>query len=771
MDSGYYNFNESRLKKSIVIFFVTMIAVLLFSFAFSPGNINASESYMEDPSEGIVTAGDPIFISTRKFYVSVPFFNLGGPIPVKYSLNIPSMDIFASAFDNKSPVIIYTTGNYVTVEHFGHNKIAFSLSKSGNVWGTNSATKISYELKETDKYFYLMDPLDELIYIFYKPSGGSVSPQTCELVNISDRNGNMLTYITKNSNPVQISDGLGRNLNISYYNNPYSVTVNDGVNTDKFTPVPIETGTLWSIIVAGYYHTVGIKPDGTLWAWGRNLYGSLGDETNIDKTAPVQIGTGTTWSIIAAGSYHTVGLKSDKTLWTWGYNNFGQLGDGTAVDKTAPVQIGTETTWSAITAGASHTIGLKSDGTLWAWGYNIYGQLGDGTTINKTAPVQIGTETTWKKIAAGYNHTFGLKSDGTLWAWGYNNFGQLGDGTTVNKTAPVQIGTETTWKAIRAGSFHTVGLKSDGTLWAWGSNINGQLGDGTTGKKTAPVQIGTETTWSAIAAGFSHTVGLKSDGTLWAWGYNSNGQIGDGTVTDKTAPVQIGDETTWSAIAAGFSHTVGLKSDGTLRACGSTYYRQLSDPAGRSYILAKGNINNKSYQSITDPMGNTTKYFEGEDWYSGDDIKKIEKPLQNVPYTNTFEKGTDSEDTEYGKVKTQTDAYGNVTTFNEGTDGISVVSPDNSVKKYKFAGAPSSFIDDAGKQASFKSTGRGSISSIVDRIGDTTLFTYHPQSGMITSITNANKNKLSNTYTEQIYTFTNPANSETVIHIRRLVIT
>ena len=319
-------------------------------------------------------------------------------------------------------------------------------------------------------------------------------------------------------------------------------------------------------ITAGRAHTLSLKSDGTLWSWGDNISGQLGDGTTIIKTTPKQIGTATNWSAISAGGDHTLALKSDGTLWAWGFNY---------ATFFTPTQIGTATNWSAISAGGGFAIGLKSDGTLWAWGDNSSGQLGDGTTTNKTTPTQIGTATNWSAISAGGFHTTALKSDGTLWAWGDNSLGQLGVGTITNKTTPTQIGTDINWNAIAAGGnsnggagSRTIALKSDGTLWAWGSNGYGQLGDGTTTTKTTPTQIGTATNWSAIAAGGDHTLALKSDGTLWAWGSNWWGQLGDGTTTNKTTPTQIGTATNWTAISAGSNHTIALKSDGTLWAWG-----------------------------------------------------------------------------------------------------------------------------------------------------------------------------------------------------------
>jgi len=332
-------------------------------------------------------------------------------------------------------------------------------------------------------------------------------------------------------------------------------------------------------IAAGTLHTVTLKGDGSLWAWGNNDYGQLGDGTVVDRWSPLQLGTDTGWSQIGAssGGSHTIALKRDGTLWAWGENDYGQLGDGTFIDRRSPVQTGADTDWTRISAGGFHTMALKSDGTLWAWGHNDYGELGDGTFIDRRSPVQTGADTDWAQISAGGHHTIALKSDGTLWAWGYNSSGQVGDGTVVDRRSPVQIGTDTDWTRIFAGGFHNMALKSDGTLWAWGRNSEGQLGDGTFIGRNSPVQIGADIDWAQISAGGFHTIALKNDGTLWAWGYNDEGQLGDGTVVDRRSPVQIGTDTDWAQISAGGYHTMAVKNDGVLWGWGYNQYGQVGD--------------------------------------------------------------------------------------------------------------------------------------------------------------------------------------------------
>ena len=192
---------------------------------------------------------------------------------------------------------------------------------------------------------------------------------------------------------------------------------------------------------------------------------------------------------ISASGTHTVAVKTDGSLWAWGYNNYGELGDGTTIDKNAPVRIGSDTNWSFVTAGTHHTMAVKDDGSLWAWGWNYSGQLGDGITTYKNIPTQIGTDTDWLIVTAGMLYTTAVKADGSLWAWGYNQAGRLGDGTTTGKNIPTRIGTDTDWLIATAGFYNAMAVKADGSVWAWGDNQAGQLGDGTDTNRHSPVQI------------------------------------------------------------------------------------------------------------------------------------------------------------------------------------------------------------------------------------------------------------------------------------------
>lgn len=335
----------------------------------------------------------------------------------------------------------------------------------------------------------------------------------------------------------------------------------------------------YSVASAGSEHSLAIRADGTLWAWGGNLFGQVGDGSLKNISKPIMVGTAKNWVALASGEFHNLALRSDGTLWSWGYNLNGQLGDGTpGLNKSVPAKVGNLTTWTAVAAGKAHSVALKKDGTLWTWGRNFSGQLGDGTLSDRSLPVQIknpiNPQTKWIAIAAGAENTFARDVDGNLWAWGSSQSGLFDSGQGVEPiTTPTRLGGGP-WVATAAGRLHALTIRADGALFSGGDNAHGQLGlPGKSGPTAG--QVGTEFNWSAIAAGDFHSLGIRTDGTLWSWGKNEAGQLGDGSNQKLDSPKKVGNESTWIKLSAGATHSLAIKADGTLWSAGLNTSGQL----------------------------------------------------------------------------------------------------------------------------------------------------------------------------------------------------
>ena len=324
--------------------------------------------------------------------------------------------------------------------------------------------------------------------------------------------------------------------------------------------------------VNGNGYSLALSADGTVYAWGRNEYGQLGNGvTATNSPIPVAVKTagtpieGKTIVQISAKVWYALALASDGTVYAWGRNEYGQLGNGVTATN-SPIPVAVKTTGTSmdgktimqVAAGATHSLALATDGTIYAWGKNEYGQLGNDSTINSPIPVAVktaGTPMDGKKIIqihAGYEHSLALASDGTVYTWGRNNYGQLGknDATDAHIPAAVRtLGTPMAGKIIvqlAAGNSQSIALASDGTVYTWGWNQHGQLGNGTTMNSRIPVAVVTAGTplagkvVSQIAAGNAHALAMTDDGTMYTWGWNQHGQLGNGTTgMDAKTPVAV----------------------------------------------------------------------------------------------------------------------------------------------------------------------------------------------------------------------------------------
>ena len=368
--------------------------------------------------------------------------------------------------------------------------------------------------------------------------------------------------------------------------------------------------------VNGNGYSLALSADGTVYAWGRNEYGQLGNGvTATNSPIPVAVkiaGTpieGKTIVQISAKVWYALALASDGTVYAWGRNEYGQLGNGvTATNSPIPVVVKTTgtsmdgKTIMQVAAGATHSLALATDGTIYAWGKNEYGQLGNDSTINSPIPVAVkttGTPMDGKKIIqihAGYEHSLALASDGTVYAWGRNNYGQLGKNDATDAHIPTAVrtlGTPMAGKIIvqlAAGNSQSMALASDGTVYTWGWNRYGQLGNGTTMNSRIPVAVVTAgtplagKTISQIAAGNAHALAMTDDGTMYTWGWNQHGQLGNNSTINSSLPVIV--KTTGTPLAGkmitqitsgGSPNSLVLANDGTMYTWGWNRYGQLGN--------------------------------------------------------------------------------------------------------------------------------------------------------------------------------------------------
>ena len=318
-------------------------------------------------------------------------------------------------------------------------------------------------------------------------------------------------------------------------------------------------------------HKVALKSDGTVWTWGFNESGELGLGTQRTCGTPCDLtGQGTATpqqvpgltDIVALnsgdGQGATFALKSDGTLWGWGVNDSGQLGDGSTTTRTSPVLIPEITGVTAVSAGDSTALAIRADGSVWSWGDNFYGQLGHGTrswSPEANTPMEVFGLSAITGVSSSGALSVAVDSVGSVWTWGWNFEGELGDGSYNESLVPKKVPALAGILYARAANGFVVALKNDGTLWAWGSNLSGQLGTSVI-NRNLPTSIPNMSSVSAVSIAYD-PLALKSDGTVWQWGKYSR-------LSGSSTPTLVAGLPVISAVAAGTNFSLALTPNGAV---------------------------------------------------------------------------------------------------------------------------------------------------------------------------------------------------------------
>jgi alpha-tubulin suppressor-like RCC1 family protein len=402
---------------------------------------------------------------------------------------------------------------------------------------------------------------------------------------------------------------------------PFQVFGGEDGGARTLDPVQLGDGETWRMVSASQ-STCAVRDDGTLWCWGPNAQGELG-EVGTRLEAPVRLGDSSCWASVDVQWGHTCGVKRNGTLWCWGRNEHGQLGTGDTRPEKEPTQVGNDTDWTRVTTGSAYleawTCALKADGSVWCWGggngplprkqsglatvsmmtagaghrcflsadgtlrcggNNDHGQLGQGTSGNLYLPVaEVAGGGAWRSVDAGGSHTCAIHDDdGTLWCWGRRKLGVLGDGEVYPVSRePTAVAEERHFSSLTAGLKQSSALDSTGHAWSWGSGETGWV----SGHRRVPARIFEDHQWTQLSSGGGQSCGLELDGSLWCWGTNWTGELGVATEGNYSwVPVQVESDQPWLQVDAaaqcgGTNHACGIKTDGTLWCWGSNSHGQL----------------------------------------------------------------------------------------------------------------------------------------------------------------------------------------------------
>ena len=342
------------------------------------------------------------------------------------------------------------------------------------------------------------------------------------------------------------------------------------------------------VLSLGDYHSGVIAQDGSLYMWGVNDFGQIGDGTTKNRYKPTKILDHVV--SVSLGDYYSGAITQDGSLYMWGSNVYGQIGDGTTEDRYKPTKILDHVI--AVSLGYCHSGAITQDGSLYMWGSNDSGQIGDGTTEDRYKPTKILDHVI--AVSLGVSHSGAITQDGSLYMWGSNSRGGIGDGTTEVRYKPTKILDHVIAVSLQTGN--SGAITQDGSLYMWGSNVYGEIGDGTEEDRYKPTKILDHVI--AVSLGVGHSGAIIQDGSLYMWGWNSDGQIGDGTTKARYTPTQI-------TIPGGVALPSDLKFDFDI----STQ----SEEASADSVLASDTAVDSTKQAPESELADQPELFEEEE--------------------------------------------------------------------------------------------------------------------------------------------------------------
>ena len=342
------------------------------------------------------------------------------------------------------------------------------------------------------------------------------------------------------------------------------------------------------VLSLGDYHSGVIAQDGSLYMWGVNDFGQIGDGTTKNRYKPTKILDHVV--SVSLGDYYSGAITQDGSLYMWGSNVYGQIGDGTTEDRYKPTKILDHVI--AVSLGYCHSGAITQDGSLYMWGSNSRGGIGDGTTEVRYKPTKILDHVIAVSLQTG--NSGAITQDGSLYMWGSNVYGEIGDGTEEDRYKPTKILDHVI--AVSLGDDHSGAITQDGSLYMWGRNYYGEIGDGTEEDRYKPTKILDHVI--AVSLGVGHSGAITQDGSLYMWGWNSDGQIGDGTTKARYTPTQI-------TIPGGVALPSDLKFDFDI----STQ----SEEASADSVLASDTAVDSTKQAPESELADQPELFEEEE--------------------------------------------------------------------------------------------------------------------------------------------------------------